>query len=63
MSFLLLRDGNLGNIARAGSLYEYLLDLHQNYGDIAAFWIGKEMVVKPPKLFKEHLGVFDRPGR
>lgn len=65
MSFLLLRNGNLEDIGRTGGLHEYLIDLHQKYGDIAAFWIGKEMVVSicSPELFKEHSCVFDRPGR
>lgn len=65
MSFLLLRDGNLEDIARAGSQHEYLKDLHQKYGNITAFWIGKEMVVSicSPELLKKHAGVFDRPGR
>uniref|UniRef100_K1Q0B7 Cytochrome P450 20A1 n=1 Tax=Magallana gigas TaxID=29159 RepID=K1Q0B7_MAGGI len=39
------RDGNLADIAKAESLHEYVIDLHQKYGDIAAFWMGKEMVL------------------
>lgn len=57
-------DGNLADISKAGSLHEYLLDLHQKYGDIAAFQMGKEMVVSicSPELFREHSNVFDRPA-
>lgn len=56
-------DGNLADIARAGSLHEYLIDLHKQYGDITAFWMGQEFVVSicSPELFKEHSAVFDRP--
>lgn len=63
--FLMSRDGNLADIAKAGSLHEYLLGLHQKYGDIAALQMGKEMVVSicSPELFREHSNVFDRPGK
>lgn len=56
-------DGNLADIARAGSLHEYLIDLHKQYGDITAFWMGQEFVVSicSPELFKQHSAVFDRP--
>ncbi|XP_078321122.1 cytochrome P450 20A1-like [Crassostrea virginica] len=56
-------DGNLADLARAGSLHEYLLDLHAQYGDITAFWMGQELVVSicSPDLFKQHSTVFDRP--
>ncbi|KAK3108521.1 hypothetical protein FSP39_009786 [Pinctada imbricata] len=57
------QDGNLPDISRAGSLHEYLLDLHKTYGDIASFWMGRQFVVSicSPELFKEHQNVFDRP--
>ncbi|XP_062570148.1 cytochrome P450 20A1-like [Saccostrea cucullata] len=56
-------DGNLSDIARAGSLHEYLLELHKQYGDITAFWMGQELVISicSPELFKQHAAVFDRP--
>ncbi|OWF40771.1 cytochrome P450 20A1-like [Mizuhopecten yessoensis] len=56
-------DGNVSDINRAGSLHEFLLDLHKQFGSIVSFWIGKEYVVSiaSPELFKEHQGVFDRP--
>ncbi|XP_061193946.1 cytochrome P450 20A1-like [Saccostrea echinata] len=56
-------DGNLSDIARAGSLHQYLMMLHKQYGDITAFWMGQELVVSicSPELFKQHASVFDRP--
>eukprot|EP00105_Crassostrea_gigas_P006249 XP_011420113.2 PREDICTED: cytochrome P450 20A1 [Crassostrea gigas] len=55
--------GNLGDIAKAGSLHQYLIDLHKQYGDITAFWMGQEFVVSicSPELFKQQSAVFDRP--
>ncbi|XP_035828363.1 cytochrome P450 20A1 [Aplysia californica] len=57
-------DGNFSDIARAGSLHEFLLDLHNQLGDIAGFWWGQTYVVSiaSPELFKAHAHVFDRPG-
>lgn len=56
-------DGNLGDIAKAGSLHEFLIDLHHQYGPIASFWWGPRYVVSiaSAALFKEHHNVFDRP--
>ncbi|XP_033762755.1 cytochrome P450 20A1-like [Pecten maximus] len=56
-------DGNMSDIKRAGSLHEFLLDLHKQFGSIVSFWIGREYIVSisSPELFKEHQGVFDRP--
>ncbi|XP_041367127.1 cytochrome P450 20A1-like [Gigantopelta aegis] len=56
-------DGNLPDIGRAGSLHEFLMDLHEQYGPIASFWMGEKLIVSiaSPELFKEHLTVFDRP--
>ncbi|XP_035826942.1 cytochrome P450 20A1-like [Aplysia californica] len=57
-------EGNLSDIARAGSLHEFLLDLHSRFGDIAGFWWGQTYVVSiaSPELFKAHANVFDRPA-
>ncbi|KAL4227902.1 hypothetical protein ACF0H5_013343 [Mactra antiquata] len=57
------KDGNLGDIAKHGSLHEFLLYLHKRYGPIASFWWGPQYVVSIANdaLFKEHHGVFDRP--
>ena len=55
--------GNIEDIGKAGSLHQFLLDLHHKYGDIASFWMGPQFVVSicSPDLFKEHRNVFDRP--
>ncbi|KAL3872161.1 hypothetical protein ACJMK2_040108 [Sinanodonta woodiana] len=57
------KDGNLTDISRAGSLHEFLIDLHKTFGNIVSFWMGQKFVVSTasPELFKEHQGVFDRP--
>ncbi|XP_005090890.1 cytochrome P450 20A1 [Aplysia californica] len=59
-----IEDGNLSDIARTGSLHEFLLDLHSRFGDIAGFWWGQTYVVSiaSPELFKAHANVFDRPA-
>ncbi|XP_048237190.1 cytochrome P450 20A1-like [Haliotis rufescens] len=56
-------DGNLADIRRAGSLHEFLMDLHQQFGPIASFWMGPQLVVSiaSAELFKQHQNVFDRP--
>ncbi|CAH1789282.1 unnamed protein product [Owenia fusiformis] len=57
------REGNLPDIAKAGSLHEFLSLLHERYGKIAHFWMGPRFVVSiaSAELFKQHLKVFDRP--
>lgn len=59
------RDGNLSDINDAGSLHEFLVDLHERFGPIASFWWGKQYTVSiaSPDLFKEHQHVFDRPRK
>lgn len=54
----------MSDIVRAGSLHEFLVDLHKNHGPIASFWMGEQLVVSisSPALFKQHMSVFDRPG-
>jgi len=56
-------QGNLPDLAAAGSFYEYMQELHQQYGDIVSFWLGKEYTISiaSPELFKQHNHVFDRP--
>ncbi|CAG5120895.1 unnamed protein product [Candidula unifasciata] len=56
-------DGNLSDIARAGSLHEFLQETHTTYGPITGFWWGQTYVVSiaSPQLFKQHSAVFDRP--
>ncbi|XP_062516531.1 cytochrome P450 20A1-like [Corticium candelabrum] len=55
--------GNLGDIAEAGSLHQYLLNLHDKYGPLASFWWNEKLVVSlaSPELFKQTSRLFDRP--
>ncbi|KAL5007031.1 hypothetical protein ScPMuIL_015837 [Solemya velum] len=57
------KDGNIPDLAAAGSLHEYLVMLHKEYGPITSFWMGGSHVVSiaSPELFKQHQHVFDRP--
>lgn len=59
------RNGNLSDVDKAGSLHEFLVDLHKKFGPIASFWWGQDYVVSiaSPELFKEHQYVFDRPRK
>lgn len=61
--FFLIRDGNLSDIARAGSLHEFLVETHARFGPITGFWWGQVYVVSiaSPELFKAHANVFDKP--
>ncbi|GFS03294.1 cytochrome P450 20A1-like [Elysia marginata] len=56
-------DGNISDIGRAGSMHEFLTELHGQYGPIAGFWFGQTYTVSiaSPELFKQHSNVFDRP--
>lgn len=55
-------DGNLEDIAKAGSLHEFLMDLHKQFGPIASFWWKKRHVVSiaSAELFAETQHMFDR---
>ncbi len=57
------RDGNLADISKAGSLHEFLADLHHERGNIVSFYMGQHLVVSiaSPDLHKAHSKVFDRP--
>uniref|UniRef100_A0A8C6K5S0 Cytochrome P450, family 20, subfamily A, polypeptide 1 n=1 Tax=Nothobranchius furzeri TaxID=105023 RepID=A0A8C6K5S0_NOTFU len=39
------RDGNLQDIVNKGSLHEFLVGLHQEFGSVASFWFGGRPVV------------------
>lgn len=39
------KDGNLQDIVSRGSLHEFLLSLHQEFGSVASFWFGGRPVV------------------
>jgi len=60
---LLFRTGNLGDMAKAGSVHEFLVELHEKYGDIAGFWWGKEYAVSLSSVeyWKEIQPLFDKP--
>jgi cytochrome P450 family 20 subfamily A len=55
--------GNLGDVADAGSLHQYLMKLHSKHGPLASFWWQEKLVVSlaSPELFKETSRLFDRP--
>ena len=55
--------GNLEDLGKAGSLHQFLLGLHDQYGKITSFWFGSQQVVSisSPEMFKEQQNVFDRP--
>lgn len=40
-----LRDGNLQDIVNRGSLHDFLVGLHQDFGPVASFWLGRQPVV------------------
>lgn len=40
-----LRDGNLQDIVNRGSLHDFLVSLHQEFGPVASFWFGRRPVV------------------
>ena len=59
------RDGILADIGRAGSLHEFLNELHNKFGDIASFWMGQQLTVSlaSPQTHKDVAHLFDRPGQ
>uniref|UniRef100_A0A671KKW1 Cytochrome P450 20A1-like n=1 Tax=Sinocyclocheilus anshuiensis TaxID=1608454 RepID=A0A671KKW1_9TELE len=46
------KDGNLPDIVNKGSLHEFLVGLHDEFGSVASFWFGRRPVVS--------LGAVDR---
>lgn len=39
------KDGNLPDIVNKGSLHEFLVGLHDEFGSVASFWFGRRAVV------------------
>ncbi|XP_077371402.1 cytochrome P450 20A1 [Festucalex cinctus] len=39
------KDGNLPDIVNRGSLHEFLVALHEEFGSVASFWFGRRLVV------------------
>ncbi|XP_065889636.1 cytochrome P450 20A1-like [Dysidea avara] len=57
-------NGDLDELSKHGSLYEYLLHLHQNgQQPITMFWWGQQRVVSicSPELFKDTIKLTNRP--
>uniref|UniRef100_A0A3B4BHM8 Uncharacterized protein n=1 Tax=Periophthalmus magnuspinnatus TaxID=409849 RepID=A0A3B4BHM8_9GOBI len=52
-----LEDGNLQDIVNRGSLHEFLLGLHEEYGAVASFWFGRRPVVSLGSLqqLRQHI--------
>ncbi|KAJ8024895.1 Cytochrome P450 20A1 [Holothuria leucospilota] len=55
--------GNLPDIKAAGSLHEFLVKLHKQYGPIASFWFGPTFTVSvaSPDILQDLKRIFDRP--
>ncbi|ELU05646.1 hypothetical protein CAPTEDRAFT_145552, partial [Capitella teleta] len=51
-------------IKASGSLHEFLMDIHADYGPMASFLFGPQLVVSIccPDLYKQYLKTFDRPA-
>ncbi|KAK7893525.1 hypothetical protein WMY93_022677 [Mugilogobius chulae] len=51
------KDGNLQDIVNRGSLHEFLLGLHEEYGSVASFWFGRRPVVSLGSLqqLRQHI--------
>ena len=62
--YLIFSKGNFEDIQDAGSLHEFLMDLHAEYGPLASFWWGTQLVVSiaSPEMFDEVKALFDRPS-
>uniref|UniRef100_A0A8C9JVI3 Cytochrome P450 family 20 subfamily A member 1 n=1 Tax=Panthera tigris altaica TaxID=74533 RepID=A0A8C9JVI3_PANTA len=52
-----LRDGNLPDIVKSGSLHEFLVNLHEGYGPVVSFWFGRRLVVSlgTVDVLKQHI--------
>jgi len=60
------RKGDLGELSEHGSLYKYLLHLHQNgHQPIAMFWWGQQRIVSicSPEMFKDTIKLTNRPSK
>ena len=55
--------GNLGDIGQAGSLHQFLMQLHRRFGPVTWFYWGKTPVVSvaSPLAFQQTRRLFDRP--
>lgn len=57
------KEGNVPDILQAGSLHNFLENLHEEHGPIASFWMGSTLTasIAAPELFEQQLHVFDKP--
>ncbi|CAD5119591.1 DgyrCDS8193 [Dimorphilus gyrociliatus] len=57
--------GNIPDITKHGSMFEFLKAQHNKYGRIMSFWFYEQLVVSiyGPELFKECSALFDLPKR
>lgn len=55
------RNGNLNDIAKAGSFHDFLMAVHGQFGPIATFWWEKQYAVSiaSAELFEEQQHLFD----
>nr|XP_057908445.1 cytochrome P450 20A1 [Doryrhamphus excisus] len=51
------KDGNLQDIVNRGSLHEFLVALHEEFGSVASFWFGRRPVVSlgSVNLLRQHI--------
>nr|XP_002120646.1 cytochrome P450 20A1 [Ciona intestinalis] len=58
-----IRDGNRSDIDRAGSLHQYLCNLHAEHGDLASFHFDKQLIISiaDSKYFAPRSQVFQLP--
>uniref|UniRef100_A0A665SXV4 Cytochrome P450, family 20, subfamily A, polypeptide 1 n=1 Tax=Echeneis naucrates TaxID=173247 RepID=A0A665SXV4_ECHNA len=51
------KDGNLQDIVNRGSLHDFLVSLHQEFGSVASFWFGGQPVVSlgSVKQLQQHI--------
>ena len=63
--FAVCRNGNLDDIAKAGSFHDFLMELHEQFGPIVSFWWEKQYAVSiaSAELFEEQQHLFDRPRK
>ncbi|GAB1599243.1 cytochrome P450 20A1-like [Argonauta hians] len=56
------QDGNLADIIRSGSLHEFLINIHKQYGSITSFWMSNYQIISQasPELFKNQKKIVDR---
>ncbi|XP_067944170.1 cytochrome P450 20A1-like [Watersipora subatra] len=56
-------DGNVPDMQKAGSLPQFLINLHEEFGPVVSFWINRELIISvaSPETHKAVAHLFDRP--